>query len=255
MDDLANYAEAALTPYSEKQCVNLAYRILNRTGIFQRWIIEWNMKPQVQRNWNNFKSHFRQAHHQLKETTNLQARDSVYHANAIRELVDEIKSEIQSTRSTNSISEQEHIPPVTSVSESSNDSSISALQSEVATLKDYINNMHSTNQIPVSPMQQFYPQYPMWAHPYAMQCQPMQAYAQQASSFPTGNQQDNNQPPRKRRIYYCHTHGACFHPGFRCRNKGPNHQDAVTFSNRMGGSTKNVRGVNSQTETQTTTNT
>ena len=40
VDELENYAEAALIPYSEKQCANLAYCILNRTGLFQRWIIE-----------------------------------------------------------------------------------------------------------------------------------------------------------------------------------------------------------------------
>ena len=50
VDELANYAEAASTPYSQPQCINLAYRILNRSGVFQRWIIEWNQLPQVQKN-------------------------------------------------------------------------------------------------------------------------------------------------------------------------------------------------------------
>ena len=71
VDELANYAEAASTPYSQPQCINLAYRILNRSGVFQRWIIEWNQLPQVQKNWRNFKNHFRKAHRELKETTNL----------------------------------------------------------------------------------------------------------------------------------------------------------------------------------------
>ena len=91
IDELANYAEAASMPYTQPQCINLAYRILNRSGVFQRWIIDWNQLPQVQHNWRNFKNHFRKAHRELKETTNLQARDSQYHANALREIVQELK--------------------------------------------------------------------------------------------------------------------------------------------------------------------
>ena len=55
IDELVNYSEAARVPYSQPQCINLGYRIINRTGMFQRWILDWNAKPQVQRNWANFK--------------------------------------------------------------------------------------------------------------------------------------------------------------------------------------------------------
>ena len=75
IDDLMTFAEAAQTPYTQPQSINLAYRILNRTGLFQRWIIIWNEKPQVQKTWTNFKLHLREAHQQLKETTNLQAQN------------------------------------------------------------------------------------------------------------------------------------------------------------------------------------
>ena len=92
---------------------------------------------------------------------------------------------------------------------------------------------------------------PPWqTQPYCMPIQPYQGYAHQASPYPYQQQmgqpsnQMNNQ--RKRMIFYCHTHGACFHPGIKCCNKGPNHQDNATFTNRMGGSTKNVRGVPQQ---------
>ena len=35
IDDLANFTEAAQTPYLQPKCINLAYRILNRTSMFQ----------------------------------------------------------------------------------------------------------------------------------------------------------------------------------------------------------------------------
>ena len=94
IDEIVNYSEAAQTPYIQAQCINLGYLILNRTGHFQRWIIDWHNRPQVQKTWTNFKIHFREAHQQLKETTSLQAQNSTYHANAVKEILHELRSEL-----------------------------------------------------------------------------------------------------------------------------------------------------------------
>ena len=158
VNELANYVEAASTPYTQPQCINLAYRILNRSGAFQRWILEWNQLPQAQRNWRNFKNHFRKARRELKETTNLQARESQYHANALRELVQELKQDLHQKPPPST--DQESIPPVISISDDSNDSSISALQSKVVSLKDYIHNIHSPYTMPVQQPPFFQPQHP-----------------------------------------------------------------------------------------------
>ena len=90
------HLEAAQTLYSQPQCINLAYRILNCTGLFQQWILNWNKKPQVQKTWMNFKAHFLKAHQQLKETSNLQAQDCSYHANTIQDVLQELRAKIQS---------------------------------------------------------------------------------------------------------------------------------------------------------------
>ena len=76
----------------------MAYRILNRTGLFQRWIIDWNNRPQAQKMCTNLKLHFWQAHHQLSEMSNLQARDSLYHANATKEMTQEIILELHTNQ-------------------------------------------------------------------------------------------------------------------------------------------------------------
>ena len=141
VDDLVNFSEVAQTPYTQAHCINQAYRILNRTGKFQRWIIDWNKWPQIQKNRINFKLHFCQVHHQLKETTNFQTRDSSYHANALQEILQEIRSEIQTVKNTTATT-KDLLPSLTSTSDISNYSPISVIQYEVANLKDYINNLH-----------------------------------------------------------------------------------------------------------------
>jgi hypothetical protein len=44
--------------------------------------------------------------------------------------------------------------------------------------------------------------------------------------------------PRNYAIY-CWTHGGCGHTGATCLTKLAGHQDAATFTNKMGGSTRN----------------
>ena len=253
VDELANYAEAAQTPYSQPQCINLAYRILNRSGLFQRWILDWNAKPHVQKNWANFKSHFRKAHQQLKETSNLQVQDSTYHANAIKELLQELRTEIRANPSVQN--EIEPAPSLSTLSNNSSDSNISALQTEVASLKDYIHNMQQSYHVS-QPPPPFYPP-PAWNQSFCLPVNLYQAYAHQASTYPIQQQfakqqfkpTNNN---KRRKMYYCWTHGACFHPGQKCRNKVAGHQDNATFQDRMGGSIKNVRGIPQQADTQST---
>ena len=219
----------------------MAYRILNRTGLFQKWIIDWNTRPQIQKTWANFKSHFRKAHQQLKETSNLQVQDSSYHANSIKEMIQDLRAEIHSKYTSPSTADL--LPPITIVSSASSDSSISALQNEVASLKDYIHNMQQYQMPPPPPF--CHPQSPS-GQSYCSPVNPYQAYANQASTYPI-----QQEPPRqydlnnnkRRRMYYCWTHGDCYHPGVKCRKRENGHQDGATFQNRMEGSIKNVRGV------------
>lgn len=117
--------------------------------------------------WKNLKLYFREAHQQLKETSNIQAQNTTYHANAMRELVNELRAEIQSTQQINATIEHDsQPPPATSISEASIDLSILALQSKLASLKDCIHIMQQNYQ--VLPQPQPYPQPPVWNSPYCM---------------------------------------------------------------------------------------
>ena len=197
VDELVQYADAANSPYTQAQIINLAYIIVNRTGHFRRWILSWNERPQVQKTWTNFKMHFRDAHHQLRETTLLQQQQSSFHVNAVRELLDEFKTELRSNTLTSTpLDDVSSAPSAAGLSTVSNDSAstISALQSEIVSLKEMVHHMSTSDAMPQSwPMPPPYMQY----HP--MFCQQMvpPMPMQQRLSQPQPLQQ------KRRRIFYC----------------------------------------------------
>ena len=245
IDDLVHYADAANSAYTQTQIINIAYIILNRTGHFRRWILDWNAKQAVQKTWTNFKLHFREAHQQLKETTTLQQQQSTYHVNAVREMIDDLKREMRAERIfPPSAEDPSAAPSMASLSTASQDSfsTMSAIQNELSSLREMVH--HMAQPPPYEPQSAPWPMPPPPMPPPYMQYNPM--YCQQAIQ-PSHMPQHQSPPPssttapKKRRIFYCWTHGAGLHSGDRCLNKAPGHQPSATFKNRMGGSTKNVR--------------
>ena len=81
--------------------------------------------------WTKFKLHFCHAHQQCKETSKLQAQNSSYHANTIRDIIDKLWAETNTSQETNTALDQDNISPPASSSDVSTDLSISALQPEV----------------------------------------------------------------------------------------------------------------------------
>eukprot|EP00957_Ditylum_brightwellii_P138768 10577841-Ditylum_brightwellii.AAC.1 len=98
------------------------------------------------------------------------------------------------------------------------------------------------------------PQYaPAWQHPFVNLTNLLQQYNDNRRKRKNNKrkkqlqqQQNQNQgqhlhfvntSPNMRK--YCWTHGACYHWGPDCWSKAEGHQDAATFQNKLGGSTKN----------------
>ena len=77
--DILEYGELARYRYTHIQATNISYTIINRTRKFQDAIKTWNRMNPIQQNWTNFKTHFRIAHCELKETGKLTMGDSGYH--------------------------------------------------------------------------------------------------------------------------------------------------------------------------------
>jgi len=204
----------------------------------------------VQKTWTNFKIHFREAHQQLRKTTSLQRQKSSYRANAVQEFIVELKNELRQQQNIDCPpSVTPHTPNISTVSSADTATTISALQSEVSSLRQLVQHMTAhpiTDSSQSMPMAQrpYMPYPPMFCNQMA----PPQVMA------PVNNQPPSVQQQQKRkRIFYCWTHGSCYHSSDRCLNKAPGHQDTSIFRNRMDGSTKNVRNVHANNDTQTNT--
>ena len=76
VEDPSDLSIAARADYTEQQLINIAYVIINSTGKYQPYIREWSRLPQEQKTWPHFKTHFCQAHQELKEAGDLQVRDT-----------------------------------------------------------------------------------------------------------------------------------------------------------------------------------
>lgn len=62
---------------------------MNKTGLFKPDITTWNRRPQHEKTRINFKTHFRQAHADLKETTDLTLGDVATQRNLlVQQVVD-----------------------------------------------------------------------------------------------------------------------------------------------------------------------
>ena len=78
INDLMDLANAAGSPYSAPQVINMGYILINKTGKFSTGIREWNCIPQAQRTWDAFQTHFTQAHRELRESGELEFRETPF---------------------------------------------------------------------------------------------------------------------------------------------------------------------------------
>jgi hypothetical protein len=77
VEDFVDFAKLAEQPMTQRQTVARAYTtILNKTRRFKTTITEWNRLPELQKTWIAFKTHFRQAHQEFRETTDVTLEDS-----------------------------------------------------------------------------------------------------------------------------------------------------------------------------------
>ena len=91
--DLAN---AAGSPYSTQQVINLGYILLNKCGKFGTGVREWNHIPQDQRTWDAFQTLFSQAHRKLRESGELEIRETPFNtAKFVQEVIKGVQQVLQ----------------------------------------------------------------------------------------------------------------------------------------------------------------
>jgi hypothetical protein len=260
VDELADFAELARNNITQRQCVSRAYLILNKSGKLKEAIREWNRKPTGNQNWINFKVHFRQAHNEYRETSNMtleQAEREQNNAQLVQQIMEGVQSALPSSHS--SVNEE--------------------LTEEVANVATQVN--HQSQIIPhliqqmqqMQTMMQQLQQQPHY-HPSPPPFQP--------PPFQSPHNPPNNPPPNPwttpgqpsdqfqggggrgrgrgrgrggrgrgrgrgrgpsnagpRVLKYCWSHGGCNHTGAECNTPAQGHQVNATFANKMGGNTHN----------------
>jgi hypothetical protein len=95
VEDFVDYADMGDQPMTQKQTIAKAYTILNKTRCFKTAITEWNRHPELQKTWITFKDHFRQAHMEFRETTDVTLEDSELernNVNMVQQVVDSLQS-------------------------------------------------------------------------------------------------------------------------------------------------------------------
>jgi len=87
-----DFAELALQLMTQRQTVAKAYIVINdETRRSKTAITEWNCRLKANKNWINFKIHFRQAHQEFRETTCTTIEESEIqqnHVNLVQQVVE-----------------------------------------------------------------------------------------------------------------------------------------------------------------------
>ena len=210
--DLQKMATAANVPRSQPQLISIGIQIIQRTGDFEKALLEWYEKDPNSQTWLAFKRHFTTAHKALRKVRGKTIKQTSYfHANQlVRELNDNItqmKSDILDGMSILQQDLRQDSSSVSTVTHASTTTQPTQTASAVA-------GSTASNEDLLRMIKQ------LQAH-----------LALQSSSKPPPT---NN---TKRIVtHYCWTHGACGHPSNKCRNKKVGHQDEATFDDKMGGS-------------------
>jgi hypothetical protein len=95
VEDFVDYVELGQQPITPRQTITRVYTILNKTGRFKTATTEWNRKTELQKTWVAFKEHFRRAHQDFCETTDVTLEESEFqrnNANLAQQIVDGIQS-------------------------------------------------------------------------------------------------------------------------------------------------------------------
>jgi len=203
IEELSEYAEAAETPYSPNQLIDIGYIIISKNMAFQQDVRAWLRRPKADHTWSNFKTHFRAAYKEIKRTQG-PTTDSHGYANAIADLVLQ-KLQIPT--------EDEYLHLQTDSQGQAAPAQDKSQLEELATLMKQMLNTMSNQQ---------------------------RNTTQNQSNQRDQRTNNRNKSNSKKNVkLYCWTHGACAHDSAACNKPAEGHQTDATFTNMKQGSTKN----------------
>jgi len=227
--DLCNLSNNKKT---DRQLVQLAYIIFNRSKAFMDVLLKWNAQKVADKTYKKFKIHMRQGYHALREVGALAIKDSELHyANMVKDVTDhqekmaeDIKSTLQDQLNTSllealmvtqsqsmpSLEEMSNVTPP-SINSASSSSTIESLLTIIKNLENKVDNLT------------------------------VNAAGKNGNNLQNYNSNKDLINPKTGKEWkrYCWTHGCCPHKGVDCPTKAAGHKDEANFKNRMGGSNKN----------------
>jgi uncharacterized phage-associated protein len=224
VEDYVDYAELGQQPITQRQTIAKAYVILNKTRRFKNDITAWNRKPEIQKTWINFKTHFRRAHQEFRETTDITLEESDLqrnNANLVQQVVDGLQQAMTAEPPTddpadlrlqlaNSVTNQQHL-----------NHQLQQMQQAMALLTTQIAAQQTTPP-PYAP-HSFPPSHSRGGR------------GRSAFGAHGRGRGDGGRSRQRNTSLYCWTHGGCGHTSATCLAKLPGHQDAATFVNKMEG--------------------
>eukprot|EP00957_Ditylum_brightwellii_P102416 7806762-Ditylum_brightwellii.AAC.2 len=91
IDDLADIAELAKDHITKRQKISIGYIILQCVHKFSSCPGKWNDKPNAQKTWANFQSHYHKAQTDLCRTGSLMVEDRIDHTDMINMISEGIR--------------------------------------------------------------------------------------------------------------------------------------------------------------------
>ena len=254
IEKFTDLASAGRSPISQKQSVDFAYNIFRKTGIFTRYLLEWDAKPILNQTWIQMRVDFRQAVKELRKTGALQVNS--LHANLVQEIVSGVQEAIQQDFHSSSpfplTTIPESVPSILQTDESTLDSTIvnamatdttiQTIQAQLQQLTLAVQNMTTTQASKRIPFRENFGGRGRGRGRSKGRGRGRGrgrgGWIQQQNPF---NQQPTTSNPFQQLQQqqfvpqYCWTHGACGHTSEVCRAPLANHCWEATFENRMNG--------------------
>ena len=232
VDDLREIAELANRPYTATQMVDLGYIVVSQLPLFRSDVRRWLRKDPADQGWIDFQDHFTTAHQELRETQASVDEIGFQSANAIvSQIVDELRTEFSHATQPPANNE----PPAIPHQAPQEQLALATTSPQEATMM----TMFATMQANMEMMR--------------LQIEENRNYRGGRGAGRIhrgggrgggrnkgrGGGRTSNRTQGPRRGHYCSTHGNCAHEGRDCNTPGPNHQPTASFTNMMGGNTRN----------------
>ena len=224
IDDLAELAELAERPFTDKQLTDFGFIIFNRQRAFRDDVRSWLKRPIEEHTYVDLRAHFTDAHVELRAIDATTDELGYHSVNAVVENIVERLLQVQNEAEPPPAFEP--LPP-----------HVPAPPIEVA------------NAVAHQPANDGFAQMQMQILALQQQNQDMMAQLFARNQFGRGRGRGGRPHGRggrahgrggrgNRRGQYCWTHGNCAHNGQECETPAEGHIATATFANKQNGSTR-----------------